>query len=138
MRIAQDAHIDGFVLNMAESDTKLYESIATAFNAAAVRNFGLMFSFDYAGGKPEGMSWKDKSKVIKLINDYKGKSTYLRYKGKPIVSTFEGPKNAPDWVDIKAQTGVFFIPSYSSLGAQAAMETKVPDGLFSWAAWPWG
>ena len=123
---------------MAESDPKLRESISTAFNAAAVRNFQLMFSFDYAGGIPEGSSWKDKATVIQLINEYKGRSTYLRHKGKPIVSTFEGPTNAPDWKDIKAQTGIVFLPSYSSLGAQAAMKTEVPDGLFSWAGWPWG
>ncbi|KAJ0353197.1 hypothetical protein COL154_012253 [Colletotrichum chrysophilum] len=60
--------------------------------------------------------------------------------GKPFVSTFEGPDNAEDWVEIKAATGCFFIPDWSSLGAKPAMAKAngVADGLFSWAAWPWG
>lgn len=123
---------------MAESDPKLSESIATAFAAASVRNFTLFFSFDYAGGKPEGMSWRDKTVVANLINKYSGLKAYMKHRGKPLVSTFEGPNNAGDWTWIKDQTKCFFMPSYSSLGAKAAIETKVPDGLFSWAAWPWG
>lgn len=58
--------------------------------------------------------------------------------GKPLVSTFEGPASAPDWVGIKAETNCRFIPSYSSLGAKKAVATGVVDGLFSWAGWPSG
>ncbi|KAK1847219.1 alpha-glucanase [Colletotrichum chrysophilum] len=45
-----------------------------------------------------------------------------------------------NWVEIKAATGCFFIPDWSSLGAKPAMAKAngVADGLFSWAAWPWG
>ena len=56
------------------------------------------------------------------------------------MSTFEGPANADDWIDIKDQVGCFFIPDWSSEGAQPALKLGggVADGLFSWAAWPWG
>jgi hypothetical protein len=49
----------------------------------------------------------------------------------------EGPGNADDWKTIKAATSCFFIPDWSSLGAQAAVAQGggVADGLFSWAAW---
>jgi hypothetical protein len=57
----------------------------------------------------------------------------------PLASTFEGPSNAADWTDIKASTGCFFIPDWSSYGAKPALalENGVADGLFSWAAWPY-
>lgn len=46
----------------------------------------------------------------------------------------EGPGNGTDWIGIKAATGCFFIPDWSSVGAQAAMGVAggVADGLFSW------
>lgn len=45
-----------------------------------------------------------------------------------------------DWIDIKATTGCFFIPDWSSLGAKFALEigNGTADGLLSWAAWPYG
>ncbi|KAJ8099511.1 glycoside hydrolase [Lipomyces tetrasporus] len=55
-----------------------------------------------------------------LSFDYAGNGPWPEedvYNGQPFVSTFE------DW---------------SSLGAKAALEPGVADGLFSWAAWPWG
>jgi hypothetical protein len=97
--------------------------------------------------------------VQSLITQYGSASTYFKYQGKPFVSTFEGPDNAEDWVTIKANTGCFFIPDWSSLGAGPAMAKAngVADGLFSesqprscqlgslaymarvdWAAWPYG
>lgn len=96
-------------------------------------DFKLFLSFDYAGNGAF-----DKDAVISLINDFSSSSSYFHYKSKPLVSTFEGPDSAADWVSIKEQTGCFFIPDWSSLGAKAALETGVVDGLFNWAAWPWG
>lgn len=48
--------------------------------------------------------------------------------------------NANDWISIKSETGCFFLPDWSSVGAKPALELAggVADGLFSWAAWPWG
>lgn len=54
------------------------------------------------------------------------------------MSTFEGPANADDWSSIKQSTGCFFVPDWSSLGAKPAVELGSADGLFNWAAWPWG
>ncbi|KAG7150578.1 Mutanase like protein [Verticillium longisporum] len=77
IRLAQEAHIDAFALNMAYNQGEAPQ-LKDAFSAASATSFQLFFSFDYA-----------------------------------------------DW---------------SSLGAKAAMEAAdgVADGLFSWAAWPWG
>jgi len=55
-----------------------------------------------------------------------------------MVSTFEGPSSSGIWPALTSQFNLFFIPDWSSLGAQAAEATGVTDGLFSWAAWPNG
>lgn len=106
-----------------------------AFRAAEGLGFKLFFSFDYAGNGPF-----QKSDVISYINKYAASSAYYRHNGKPFVSTFEGPLNAADWETIKSTTDCFFVPDWSSEGAKAALALVpgVPDGLFSWAAWPWG
>lgn len=133
--LAQSAHIDAFALNIAANEPHTTESLDLAFSAAASRGFKLFFSFDYAGNGPF-----DQSDVISYINKYAASSAYFQHNGKPFVSTFEGPENAADWVAIKSATGCFFVPDWSSEGAKAALALVpgVPDGLFSWAAWPWG
>ena len=133
MRLAQDAHIDAFAMNMAYGDPTNQEALRVAFSAADSVGFKLFFSFDYAGNG----DWP-KADVIKLINQYRVHASYFSYRGKALVSTFEGPGRAQDWSIIKDSTGCFFIPSWSSLGAKPAVETGVVDGLFSWAGWPWG
>lgn len=130
---AQAAHIDAFALNIAYDDSSNGPSLENAFAAAEDLGFKLFFSFDYAGNGP----WP-KDDVISLINQYKGRSAYYYRDSQPFVSTFEGPGQAADWTDIKAQTGCFFIPDWSSLGAKTAMELGTADGLFNWAAWPTG
>ncbi|CDM36417.1 CAZyme family GH71 and CBM24 [Penicillium roqueforti] len=131
--LAQDAHIDAFALNMAYADSTNTGALAAAFSAADSLGFKLFFSFDYAGNG----DWP-KADVITLIQQYSAHSSYYFYKGQAFVSTFEGPGRADDWPEIKAVTGCFFIPSWSSLGAKPAVATGVVDGLFSWAGWPWG
>jgi hypothetical protein len=132
--LAQAAHIDAFALNTAynQGDDPQYD---LAFQAASARGFQLFFSFDYAGNG----AWPKKS-VLQILNKYASHGQHFKHNGQPFVSTFEGPGSAEDWVDIKSQTGCFFVPDWSSLGAKAAMELAngVADGLFSWAAWPWG
>lgn len=120
---------------MASSQAGNAEVVAAAFTAAANKHFQLFFSFDYAGNGP----W-DKQDVVDYISKYSETGQYYRFNGQPFVSTFEGPGNANDWVDIKSITGCFFVPDWSSLGAKVAMQQAngVADGLFSWAAWPWG
>ncbi|RFU81977.1 glycoside hydrolase, family 71 [Trichoderma arundinaceum] len=118
---------------MAYGDPTTGPSLSSAFNTASQLGFKLFFSFDYAGNG----RWP-KGDVLNLLNQYAYHPAYFQHNGQPMVSTFEGPESANDWHDIKAKTGCFFVPSYSSLGAQAAMELGVADGLFSWAGWPNG
>ncbi|KAF6805710.1 mutanase [Colletotrichum musicola] len=135
IKLAQDAHIDAFALNMAKGEPMNAKAIADAFSNAEELGFKLFFSFDYAGRGPYA-----KDEVITWINKYAPSSAYFRHQGRPLVSTFEGPDNAEDWHEIKAVTGCFFVPDWSSLGAGPAVRAAggVADGLFSWAGWPWG
>ncbi|KAJ5117555.1 hypothetical protein N7448_011187 [Penicillium atrosanguineum] len=116
IKLAKDAHIDAFALNMAYSDPTSMKALPVAFAAADL----------------------PKNDIIDLITQYSARSSYFFYDGQPFVSTFEGPDRAVDWPYIKSATGCFFVPSWSSLGAKLAVETGVVDGLFSWAGWPWG
>ncbi|KAK9241814.1 glycosyl hydrolase family 71-domain-containing protein [Lipomyces tetrasporus] len=130
---AQQAH-DAFALNIAYNDPTSADSLLNAFYAANSLGFKLFLSFDYAGNGP----WPEED-VVGLILNYGTNTAYYQYNGQPFVSTFEGPASASDWTTIKSQTGgCFFMPDWSSLGAKAALEPGVADGLFSWAAWPWG
>jgi hypothetical protein len=133
--LAQGAGIDAFVLNITNEDSTNDIALPIAFTAAYDMGFQLLFSFDYAGNG----AW-DKDVVINLINEYGSTDTYFKTNGKPFVSTFEGPGNADDWKDIKKETGCFFMPDWSSVGAQPAvgLGDGIADGLFSWDAWPKG
>jgi hypothetical protein len=75
-----------------------------------------------------------------LLLRYKENGAYYWNNGHPLASTFEGSEKAEEWRNIKASTGCFFIPDWSSLGAKVALEIGygIVDGLFSWAAWPSG
>ncbi|KAF7590106.1 hypothetical protein BBP40_003262 [Aspergillus hancockii] len=133
IKLAADAHINAFALNMAHGWYANENTLALAFKVAEQENFQLFFSFDYAGNG----SWPQED-VIRLIKQYSSSSAYFQHNGGPFVSTFEGPNNAGDWANIKAQTGCFFVPDWSSLGAipAAAAADGVVDGLFNWATWP--
>ena len=136
IKLAQDAHIDAFALNIAYNDPVNSAQISNAFSAAGDLDFKLFFSFDYAGNGP----WLADD-VIQLLKQYGSNSAYYHHNDLPFVSTFEGPDSAMDWFIIKMETGgLFFMPDWSSLGAKAAIEigAGIIDGLFSWAAWPWG
>ncbi|RYC93703.1 hypothetical protein BFJ63_vAg3341 [Fusarium oxysporum f. sp. narcissi] len=130
---AQEAHIDGFVLNIAYDDATNDRSIPMAFDAAGSLGFKLLFSFDYAGNGDWPMD-----EVISLINKYSSHSAHFKRGSQPLVSTFEGFNRAKDWSTIKDKTNCYFMPSWSSVGAKRAVRTGETDGLFSWAAWPEG
>ncbi|TGO09349.1 hypothetical protein BTUL_0169g00030 [Botrytis tulipae] len=130
---AQIAHIDAFALNIANNDSTIAAQLPTLFSITGSKGFKLFFSFDYAGNG----AWLQ-ADVIAPVNQYKTEAAYYFYNGQAFVSTFEGVDNTQDWPTIIQDTGCFFIPSWSSLGAKAAMATGVPNGLFSWGAWPEG
>jgi Glycosyl hydrolase family 71 len=132
MTLASGRGVDAFALNIANNFSGNAAQIGLAFAAAEkslpTLGFKLFFSFDYAGGGP----WAA-GDVSALISKYSSSSAYYRYSGKPFVSTFEGPDNAAEWVSIKASTGCFFVPDWSSSGANVAIGLAggVADGLFS-------
>ncbi|KAI8196540.1 Mutanase [Colletotrichum sp. SAR 10_65] len=136
IRLAQEAHIDGFALNIAYGERMNAGSLENVFEVASEMGFKLIFSFDYAGGGP----WP-KDDVLNLLKKYATRPEYFKHSDEtPLVSTFEGPEQAADWVDIKRSFPCFFMPDWSSKGAKRAAELAggVADGLFNWAAWPWG
>ncbi|KAI8189636.1 Mutanase [Colletotrichum sp. SAR 10_75] len=136
IRLAQEAHIDGFALNIAYGERMNAGSLENVFEVASEMGFKLIFSFDYAGGGP----WP-KDDVLNLLKKYATRPEYFKHSdGTPLVSTFEGPEQASDWVEIKRSFPCFFMPDWSSKGAKRAAELAggVADGLFNWAAWPWG
>ncbi|RHZ66652.1 hypothetical protein CDV55_103731 [Aspergillus turcosus] len=135
IRLAQDAQIDAFALNIAARDAINAQSIPLAFEAAQAARFKIFFSFDYVARGP----W-NQDDVTELLLRYKVNEAYYRNNGRPLASTFEGSENAEEWINIKASTDCFFIPDWSSLGAKAALDKGygTVDGLFSWAAWPSG
>ncbi|EXF84119.1 hypothetical protein CFIO01_05622 [Colletotrichum fioriniae PJ7] len=119
IRLAKEAHIDAFALNMAHGESMNEVSLERAFNVAKDEGFKLLFSFDYAGRGP----WP-KETVISYLKKYTSKDEYFKH----------------NWIDIKSQVNCFFIPDWSSEGARPALAlgNNVADGLFNWAAWPWG
>ncbi|KAK2007688.1 hypothetical protein LZ32DRAFT_666618 [Colletotrichum eremochloae] len=136
IQLAQQAHIDGFALNIRQDDASLGTSLGRAFEAAEALGFKMIFSYDYAAGGPWGAN-----RVIQLTQNYAAYSSYYHdEKGRPLVSTFEGPGNAKDWEYIIQKTNALFLPDWSSLGAKNALAAApcVPHGLFSWEPWPWG
>ncbi|AEO54485.1 glycoside hydrolase family 71 protein [Thermothelomyces thermophilus ATCC 42464] len=137
MRLAQEAKIDGFALNIAAEDPSIEASLELAFEAAGERDgFSLFFSFDYLAQGP----WPAE-RVTELVKKYGASESYFKPDGRrPFVSTFEGPSNADDWRNIKAAVDVFFVPDWSSIPAKEAVAAAggVADGLFSFDAWPDG
>lgn len=133
--LAREAQIDAFALNIAYKEPNIASPLLTAFSAAAAMGFDMFFSFDYNGNG----AWP-KDEVDSLLAKYAAHTAYFKYNGKSLVSTFEGPGSADDWIDLKNDHNVFFILDWSSLGAKEALKRGggVADGLFSWAAWPWG
>lgn len=55
--------------------------------------------------------------VVDLINYYRESAAQIKIDGKPLVSTFEGPGWADNWLEVREQTGdIFLIPDWASLG----------------------
>ncbi|KAL2136165.1 hypothetical protein VTI74DRAFT_5218 [Chaetomium olivicolor] len=136
IHLAQSASISAFALNIAAQDSCNEATLDLAFQAATHLHFSLFFSFDYLAQGP----WP-KDRVISLIQKFSSSPAYFKHDGaRPFVSTFEGPANAGDWEEIKQRTNAFFVPDWSSVGADEASELAggVADGLFSFDAWPIG
>jgi len=62
-------------------------------------------------------------KVSYLINQFRGSDAQMVVDGKPMVSTFEGPEWAENWIIVREQTNdIFLIPDWSSLGPHGIAE----------------
>ncbi|KAK4222740.1 glycoside hydrolase [Podospora fimiseda] len=136
IKLAQEASIDAFVLNIGAKDESNANSLDLAFQAANSAGFKLFFSFDYAA---QG-AWP-KDQVIALLEQFGNDPAYFKHDGeRPFVSTFEGPDSAADWTEIKQATNAFFIPDWSSRNPTDAIGLAggVADGLFSFDSWPTG
>ncbi|EEP78960.1 conserved hypothetical protein [Uncinocarpus reesii 1704] len=135
IKLAKEAHIDGFALNIAPQDSYTDSVLQKAYKAAGdTGGFTLFLSFDYASGGP----WQP-DRVIRTINTYRNQPAQFQYNNKPLVSTFEGASNTNDWPAIKRETGCFFVPSWTSLGPQGVRNVvNTIDGAFSWDAWAVG
>ncbi|RDW89657.1 hypothetical protein BP6252_01689 [Coleophoma cylindrospora] len=133
--------IDAFALNVAYGNDKISTSISYAFQAANAlidegTDFYLFFSFDYTGGTGP---WPA-SDVETYLAAYTTNGGYYHdpTNGQAFVSTFQGIDNILDWPTFISDYSLEFVPCWSSLGAIDAWSYGVADGLFSWAAWPWG
>jgi hypothetical protein len=64
--------------------------------------------------------------VLVLLAQYSHHPNYFQHvPGQPLDSFFEGPGSAANWFEIQRNTGCFFIPDWSSLGAKAAIQLEV-------------
>ncbi|GAB7347678.1 hypothetical protein MBLNU459_g5245t1 [Dothideomycetes sp. NU459] len=140
IKAASAVGIDGFTLNIGHdsyTDTQLDNAFAAADNTS---DFSLLLSFDYTAVNSSGLSGWLYTDVTKYINTYKVHASYYNHTtNSPMVTTFEGPSQNADWAAIKAATGCFFVPDYSSLGPSAAAAEANIDGLAGWGeAWPNG
>lgn len=131
--LAKASKIDAFAMNIGRTDPNNIRLLDDAFSAAASVGFQLFLNFDYVAG---GVWTSDE--VVALILRYRD-GAYFKYgNNRPLVSTFEGGSSFSDWTTIKAQTGAYFVPSWSSYAPGDALNTGVVDGLASWDAWPVG
>ncbi|KAK0702854.1 glycoside hydrolase [Apiosordaria backusii] len=133
IKTAKEAGIDGFALNIGPSDPWTETQLSHAYHEAEeAGDFVLFISFDMACGE-----WSVEQ-VVGLINCFKESSAQFIVDGRPLVSTFEGPGWAENWISVREQTGdIFLVPDWSSLGPYGISEKLgIIDGAFSWDAWP--
>ncbi|KAK3388486.1 glycosyl hydrolase family 71-domain-containing protein [Sordaria brevicollis] len=137
IRLASEASIDGFALNIGPADHYTYTSLHTAYEAAATfTNFSLFLSFDFAS-QPDN-NW-DVDYIANLTNTFKDEPAQFKVDGKPLVSTFEGVEFVEGWREVRKRVdgGIVFVPDWSSIGPEGVRErVGEVDGAFSFDAWP--
>lgn len=119
IRLASEASIDGFALNIGPADYFTYSSLHTAYEAAATfTNFSLFLSFDFASSTPD-KNW-DVDYIANLTNTFKDEPAQFKVDGKPFVSTFEGVEYKEDWKEVRnrVEGGIVFVPDWSSIGPE--------------------
>ncbi|MCJ1398832.1 hypothetical protein MMC11_002033 [Xylographa trunciseda] len=145
MALASAAGIDGFAMNIA-GDSWTGDQLNFAYEAAAsLGNFSLFLSFDHAANDGAFGGSFTAANIASYINTYKIQKAQYFYNGAPVASTFEGPAHAADWINVKAATGCFFIPDWTSRkgaalydGEASLFDNANVDGALSWDVWPNG
>ncbi|ORY77293.1 glucan endo-1,3-alpha-glucosidase agn1 [Protomyces lactucae-debilis] len=142
INMALGAGIDGFALNVGP-DAWMADRVNQMYAAAQGTPFKLFISLDMAVMADQSISG-----LTHWITDFAQHPNQYFYQNKQFVSTFagesvtfgQGSANA-GWSNFKntlAGMGnpIYFVPSFTALGASAAMGMSSNDGAFSWDAWP--
>ncbi|KAJ3899887.1 glycoside hydrolase family 71 protein [Lentinula edodes] len=136
---AQAIGIDGFALNTAV-DTYEITKYPDAFAAAEAANFQMFISFDMT------YDWAE-ADMVSLVQTYASSSSYYKWNGNPLVSTFDGDAQDNDfWAGFKTDLGnagitISLAPAfidYRDPSEATTVFSTYPsiDGFFNWWSWP--
>ncbi|KAF2478386.1 uncharacterized protein BDR25DRAFT_365626 [Lindgomyces ingoldianus] len=131
---AQSLGLDAFALNFNQFATWSNNTVEFLFMNADNLGFGLFFSFDMAPGY-----FTDPSQYAGFLQQYMARTSYYKYNGKPLVSTFgsEGVSN-DQWASFKSAVGdVVIIPGfYQGISSDSLFSNRpILDGVFNWNSW---
>ncbi|KAF9068620.1 glycoside hydrolase family 71 protein [Rhodocollybia butyracea] len=137
--VAQAIGIDGFALNTAVDNYEV-SKYPDAFAAAEAANFQLFISFDMT------YDWVQND-MVSLVQTYANSSSYYKWNGKPLVSTFDGDADAEDfWAGFKSALSnagitISLAPAFidfrdPSDAIQMFGDFPSIDGFFNWWSWP--
>lgn len=143
MRVAQDAYIDGFAINIGTDPTNDLQ-LKLIYEAAQETDFKIFISFDM-----NYYSYPDSSKdILSRTLEYSKQPAQFKYKGRVFLSSFSGevpgtymdgnPNYTSAWCSLKASLrghGVetYFVPGWTGIKPSTS---RCADGLLSWDAWP--
>ncbi|KAJ4358828.1 hypothetical protein N0V85_009509, partial [Neurospora sp. IMI 360204] len=132
IRLASEASIDGFALNIGAADYFTFSSLHTAYEAASTfdGNFSLFLSFDFSSASGTTNGGWSVDYIANLTNSFKDEPAQFKIDGKPLVSTFEGVDFREEWREVRKKVAgdIVFVPDWSSVG---------PEGkTVSFDAWP--
>ncbi|KAJ3716483.1 glycoside hydrolase family 71 protein [Lentinula raphanica] len=139
IKAAQAIGIDGFALNTAVDsyeETKLVD----AFSAADENSFKLFLSFDMT------YSWQADD-MVKLVKDHASSTSYYKWNGKHLVSTFGGDTEPNEfWETFKkdlknANIPISLAPAFINYrepedASHMFSNFTAIDGFFNWWSWP--
>jgi len=104
------------------------------FKHAEELGFSLFFSFDHN-------YFQDPSTYAEYLKPFLQKTSYYRYNGKPLVSTFGGESVSNEqWASLKQTVGdIVLVPGFfQATPSDNFFDDKSSlDGVFNWNAWPY-
>ncbi|KAF2118542.1 glycoside hydrolase [Lophiotrema nucula] len=134
---AQALGLDAFALNINSLQSWATETVDRLFNNADELGFGLFFSFDIAAS-----GWTSPNDdFASYLKPFLSRTSYFKYSGKPLVSTFGGESISNDqWSSFKSTIGdALLIPGfYEATPSTTFFDGKSSlDGVFNWNTWPY-